>query len=111
MLTVSMLGNIRQKERLEAFSLDVCNDLFSDLEPYGHINIRIKRKLDAYGYCWPPEEDAIEIEVRNEKDIRTVALTIAHELVHARQFLTESAVCEDEAEKLEYELVDLYWEQ
>lgn len=109
MLSISLYGSIRQRKKLEDFACDVCNHLFRNNEPNCHINLRFKDKLDAYGYCNPPSDNIIDIEVRKDKDLRTIALTIAHELVHARQFITESDVCEVEAEKLEYELVDLLW--
>lgn len=87
MLILNLYGTIRQKNRLEEFAEDVLNELFPQ-EPQKDwiINIRFCRKLDAMGYC-EMVDNAIEITILNQKSIDDVATTIAHELVHAKQFI------------------------
>lgn len=61
----------------------------SDLE----INIILKKfKNDSYGYCHPVDDDeyddprCFEIEINSKPKLRRVLETVAHEMVHAKQF-------------------------
>lgn len=86
-INVYMMGKIRQKDKLEDFACDVINHYFEN-EPNREWNVFIKfvRKLDALGYCEKSGND-IMIEILNVKDIKEVASTLAHELVHAKQYI------------------------
>lgn len=157
MITLIMAGRFPQKQRLENFASDVINHFFKrDRKENITIAIQMNTNLDGNdaGYCvdygvynhgkngGKIRTIAINLSrnyIDSEEDekfpytVREIASTLAHELVHAKQYirrelthksLTEG-LCrikqgkskmeykdlpwEEEAYGLEEELVNLYW--
>ena len=88
MLNVFFQGRVRQQARLQEFACDVINDLLPrEFKRDIDIHVRFTKNIDAMGYCHMEDEETIAIEVCNQGDLNQIASTIAHELVHAKQFI------------------------
>lgn len=88
MIQITTQGRVKQKKRLEEFACDVINDLLPrefkrDIE----IHVRFTKLDDAMGFCTMNDEDEIAIEVDNRHSLDNIASTLAHELVHAKQYI------------------------
>ena len=87
-------GTVTQKKYAESITWFVCRKLMPRLMNKLVINIHIKAfgKDDTLGYCLP-DDDADEqrprefnIEINKTSKLRRLLETVAHELVHAKQF-------------------------
>ena len=124
MLHVYLSGQIRNKRKVEEFCYDCLEHFFKgrvkrDID----IDIRISKTLDdnAAGGCYGDHSHVvIEIakgdnllEQFNPYEYKEIIVTLAHELVHAKQYIrkepTQNNQSETEAYNLEYSLYDLYW--
>ena len=133
MITYTITGKTRKHNKFESFVESVIDYLLP--YPYKreiHIDIEFANQLDGnYGECMG-DRNFVEIEI-SKKDInnnfldpRTIALTAAHELVHAKQYIkgqingnkwnvkafkgATRAPWEAEAYKLEEELVRMFYD-
>lgn len=124
MISVFFVGQIRHKKYLEQFVLDILNNHFGirnnkDID----IEIRCEKTLDhdAIGYC-AGDNECITIELSrgyyhegtyHRYQFFDLVETLAHELVHAKQNITQQASTlverEREAYKLESVLTQQYW--
>jgi len=51
------------------------------------ITIKLKKLTDAYGYCLETDNNrTFEIEVHRDLKLRTLLETVAHEMVHVKQY-------------------------
>jgi len=88
--------------KLQEFALAVFEVL--DFDPEFDIEI-IYDDIEANGYCSGDEEECI-IQINPDLTERETAITIAHELVHARQLAQGVDFCEEEAYTLESVLAE-----
>jgi hypothetical protein len=155
MINLLLEGRFPQKDRLSNFGSDVINHFFKrDRKENIIISVEMKRKLDENnsGYCVDFGTQYHQFGTRSGKwrsilislsrnyddgdtkfpyCVRDIASTLAHELVHAKQYirreLTNKALVaglakvsegqcdyndlpwEEEAYDLEQELLELYW--
>lgn len=93
-ILVEFNGRIAQKKRIEEYVKNVIRYFCPRMRRIVQININISNRLDGdvYGYCWGGKND-IEIElargiIGKDFDLDYMMLNLAHELVHAKQFLT-----------------------
>lgn len=120
MIGLFFCNEIVEIDRLEQFACDVLNDLIIN-EPKQNVNIfvHIKEKLEASGFCEQIDRYNIKIELE-KSNLDSMALTLAHELVHAKQYLFNEIDIdcsanyhenpwEIEAYELESELVEKHW--
>lgn len=92
MITFEVFGKVKQKKRLVKFVEDVIMHLL----PYPYkreifIAIEFTTELENAGEC-TGDRNSAEILIAKELDgtevpTRDIALTIAHELVHAKQYI------------------------
>lgn len=88
MINLFFQGRVKQKAKLEEFACDVINELLPrEFKREIDIHVRFTKNLDAQGYCHVEDTDTICIEVHNGYDVKTIASTLAHELVHAKQYI------------------------
>jgi hypothetical protein len=95
MITVDIKGRCPQKKKLERFAYDVIHSFFnSRFRRDVCINIQVQRSLenDYLGLCIGDLEDVdIELARYDEHgeplDAEYMAQNLAHELVHAKQYL------------------------
>lgn len=99
-------GEIAEQKRLDDFAIAVHNVLFSEIDHEFGINIYYIDNIedDACGFCFLDDDNSINIEINNTLDTREAAITLAHEMVHARQLIQGFDFCEIEAYGLENSL-------
>lgn len=105
---IASFGDIAEQERLDEFALAVHNVLFAEIDHEFDINIHYIDDIEdnACGYCFHDTDDSINIQINNTLDTRTAAITLAHEMVHARQLVQGFDFCEVEAYGLERSLTE-----
>lgn len=88
MICLTFQGRIKNRKRYEEFAEDVVNELLP--RPFKReINIHFwfTKNVGAMGYCQMEDKDEILITIDNTYDPELVVGTIAHELVHAKQYI------------------------
>ena len=105
---ITSFGKIAEQERLDEFAIAVHNVLFAEIDHEFDINIHYIGDIEdnACGYCFHDTDDSISIQINNTLDTREAAITLAHEMVHARQLVNGFDFCEEEAYDLETTLTD-----
>jgi len=87
-------GSASQKRRVQSIAEFCVKKMMPRIQ---NLDVVIKLKDlkgDAYGFCLPIDDDAsrsdrprlFEIEVHKNMPLRKVLMTVAHEMVHAKQF-------------------------
>lgn len=88
-ICVNFYGQIAKKKRIEAYVKNVIRYFCPNIRRVINVDIYVKNKLDCpetYAYCYGNRKH-IEIELkRMSHDF--MMLNLAHELVHAKQYLT-----------------------
>jgi len=99
-------GEIAEQQRLDDFATAVHNVLFAEIDHEFDINIYYINNIedDACGFCFLDDDSSINIEINNTLETREAAITLAHEMVHARQLIQGFDFCEIEAYGLENSL-------
>jgi Zn-dependent peptidase ImmA (M78 family) len=99
-------GEIAEQKRLDDFAIAVHNVLFSEIDHEFGINIYYIDNIedDACGFCFLDDDNSINIEINSTLSTREAAITLAHEMVHARQLVQGFDFCEIEAYGLENSL-------
>ena len=126
MLNIYLSGQIKNKKQVEDFCDKVLHHFFKNrIKRQIDIDIRISKSLPdgSAGGCYGDHENIVievakGIQVPNQRymlyDYKEVIVTLAHELVHAKQHIRKEKVkCQErefEAYNLEYDLYDLYWD-
>jgi hypothetical protein len=84
MITVN--GGSRN-QRKYAFSMAqfVCQKF--NISPTIEINFRRMSKDPNYGYCCDLEDNEYEIDIKRTLNMRNMLTTLAHELVHVKQYV------------------------
>lgn len=94
-ISVTFKGRIAEKKRIEKYVKSVLHYLYPRLRRNITVDIQISNVLDecAYGYCLGDKQGVV-IELGRfdpltggRLDMSKMMLTLAHELVHAKQFL------------------------
>lgn len=101
-------GEIAEQQRLDDFALALHDVLFAEIDHEFNINIYYMDDIDdqACGFCFLDDDNSINIEINNALDTREAAITLAHEMVHARQLVQGFDFCEVEAYGLERSLTE-----
>ena len=89
MLSVFCSGRVKNRRRYEEFACNVVNDLLPrafkrDIDIVIHFT---KKDIGAMGWCHRLDDDIISIIVNTVSDPKELASTVAHELVHAKQYI------------------------
>ena len=77
-------GKQYQRDYAVSIAEFVCQKF--DIEPTVEIQIRAMGGDDNYGYCCNLEDNEYEIEVKRDLKLRTLLTTIAHEMIHVKQY-------------------------
>tara|TARA_B100001093_G_scaffold483496_1_gene516052 strand:- start:656 stop:1036 length:381 start_codon:yes stop_codon:yes gene_type:complete len=126
MFHIYLSGHIKNKKQVENFCDKVLHHFFKNrIKRDIDIDIRITKSLSdgTAGGCYGDHESIVieiakGVQVPNQRymlyDYKEVIVTLAHELVHAKQHIRKQKFqCperEFEAYNLEYDLYDLYWD-
>lgn len=125
MLHISIQGQIKNKQKVEQFCIDCLEHFFKGrIKREIDIDIRVSKFLSdkSHGGCYGDHQHVIlEIAKGNHDENKTyfpfehkeIIVTLAHELVHAKQHIRRERIdildAESEAYELEYMLYDKYW--
>ena len=112
---LSLEGRWPKANLYSQFCYDILYDILPDEDRDVFVDIKLTHHADhqAAGYC-RGDEDEVYIQIaRNSCDVpythTELARNLAHELIHAYQFLTGSPTTESEAYGKEILLVETYW--
>ena len=93
MLTININGRIANKKAVYAYTDAVCSELLHRIKRNINIDIQVVTRCDGENsaLCWG-DKDGAEIEIaRKSFDVKftldEMMLNLAHELVHAKQFI------------------------
>ena len=84
-------GSITQKKYIKSMAEYCCEMLMPRMKSLDiEIHVKDFKKDDNYGYAWPVEDSlnprSFELEINKHKRLRRVLETVAHEMVHVKQF-------------------------
>lgn len=77
-------GSRTQKKYASSMAVYVCNKF--GISPDIEINFRRMTKDVNFGYCCQLDEGEYEIDVKRTLKLRDMLMTLAHELVHVKQY-------------------------
>lgn len=102
-------GDIDNKDLVEIYIINVLKHLKIDRRKSSEIKINFRSKMpkgygDSVGLCEGDTEDCI-IYIAKKQTFYEQMITLAHELVHAKQFLKGEYPSEMEAKSQEYDLL------
>jgi len=93
MITITLNGRIKNKKKVTEYSLDILHSLLPRVRRNVEIDINVVTRCEHnhYALCWG-DKDCAEIELaRGSEDttftLKEMMLNLAHELVHAKQFI------------------------
>ena len=104
-MNVFLNGRIAKKQLVEEYISNVCIYLGIDRRKRIEMDITFRTSLEGnvLGLC-TGDTDFIEIDISRNQTFFEQMLTLAHELVHAKQFLNEEYPSEKEAKSQEYDI-------
>ena len=94
MFDINIVGQISQKRRIRTYIKSVLSYLSPRLRRPVSITVEVSTKLEDnhYALCWGDKNDIVIELARQSGDTKftldDMMLNLAHELVHAKQFLT-----------------------
>ena len=112
---LSLEGRWPQANLYSQFCYDILYDILPDEDRDVFVDIKLTHHADgqAAGYCRGDDEEVYIQIARNSHDVPytldELARNLAHELVHAYQFITNSPKSEREAYGKENILTEMYW--
>lgn len=83
MITVTG-GKQYQRDYVASIAEYICQKF--DIQPTVEISLRAMSKDQNYGYACDLEDGEYEIEVKRGLPLRTLLTTVAHEMVHVKQY-------------------------
>ena len=84
MITVNG-GSKKQKNYAFSMAEFVCQKF--DIAPNIEINFKRMSKDPNYGYCCHLDDNDFEIEIKRTLKLRAMLTTLAHELIHVKQYV------------------------
>ena len=94
MIIVDIFGQIKNKKRVREFVESSLYYLLPELKEQIHIDVTFKKTLDGnvFGYC-SGDKNSAEIEIAKTSGgvpllQDEIMLSLAHEIIHAKQFIT-----------------------
>lgn len=98
MITVSG-GSQSQRRYAESMAYYICEKF--DIKPFIEINFRLMSNDDTLGYCSHITDEGFEIDIKRSQKLRSLLTTLAHEMVHVKQYL-EDAIPDTYEQDLDY---------
>jgi len=92
-------GNKSQRRYAESMAYYVCEKF--NIAPFIEINFRLMSNDDTLGYCSHVNEDGFEIDIKRSQKLRSMLTTLAHEMVHVKQYL-EGSIPDDYRDQTDY---------
>ena len=107
MITVNG-GSRNQKKYAFSIADFVCKKF--DMSPTIEINFRRMTKDENYGYCCHLDDHEFEIDVKRTLPMREMLITLAHELVHVKQYVRGELTEDDHRDEKDSDYWDCPWE-
>jgi hypothetical protein len=83
---ITVIGGTKNQRRYaESIAMFVCNKF--DISPNIEISFRRMTNDANYGYACHLEDDDYEVEIKRSLPMREMLTTLAHELVHVKQYV------------------------
>jgi len=112
---LSLEGRWPQANLYSQFCYDILDDILPDEDRDVFVDIKLTHHSEhqAAGYCYG-FTDEVYIELARNSDgykytLTELARNLAHELVHAKQFITDTPKLESEAYGKENTLTERHW--
>ena len=89
---IEVIGGSKSQKKYVKSMAEYCCDMLMPRMKSLDIEIHVKdfHKDDNYGYAWPVEDGLnprdFELEINKSKRLRRLLETVAHEMVHVKQF-------------------------
>tara|TARA_Y100000385_G_scaffold281079_1_gene333274 strand:- start:1092 stop:1445 length:354 start_codon:yes stop_codon:yes gene_type:complete len=115
MIAVQVFGKIKNKKSVIEYAENVLCDVGKNITELLEVDIKFVTQLSSgdYGYCLGDEEYAEIVVAKNIEGVpvpyREMMVTLAHELVHAKQFAFNEECCEIECHDKEESLFEKHW--
>jgi len=78
-------GSARQRELVESMAY-FCKDKLMPRMKNLELSIALRELTGAYGYCLHADEREFELEIHKGLKLRRLLETVAHEMVHVKQY-------------------------
>ena len=88
MINIYFQGRVKNRKRYEEFACNVVNELLP--RPFKReidIVVHFTKTIEEMGLCHLEDTDLIGIQINTKQSAGEIAQTLAHELVHAKQFI------------------------
>ena len=88
MINLYFEGRVKERKRYEEFACDVLNELLP--RPFKReidVFIHFTKTIEQMGLCHVEDEDVIGVQINTDQSAGEIAQTLAHELVHVKQFI------------------------
>ena len=105
---LEITGEIQDRHLVEEYTMNIIKKFRLHRRKHGTITIRFRKRMpngygDLLGFCEGDRRDA-DIDIAQKQTFYEQMLTLAHELVHAKQFMRGESPSEMEAKTAEYDL-------
>lgn len=77
-------GTRNQRKYAYSMAAYVCEKF--NINPTVDINFRLMSRDENFGYCCELEAGEYEVDIKRTLNMRTMLMTLAHEMVHVKQY-------------------------
>ena len=115
MIVVEIFGKVKNKKAVRIYAEDILCDIGKQIDNLFEVEIRFVSEIENgdYGYCFGDDEFANIVIAKNidgkPVPYREMMVTLAHELVHAKQFAYRQQSSEYECDSKEEILFEKHW--
>ena len=112
-MMLEIIGKVKNRLLVEEYAVNIIKKFRLDKRKHGVITIRFRKRMpngygNSLGACEGDRTDAL-IDIAQKQTFYEQMLTLAHELVHAKQFMRGEFPSEMEAKNAEYDLFGRYY--
>lgn len=115
MIAIEVFGKVKNKKAVKKYAEDVLCDVGNLIVDLFEVDIKFVTEIENgdYGYCVGDDEFVDIVIAKNVNGapvpFSEMMITLAHELVHAKQFAYGQTSSEDECNKIEKVLFERHW--
>lgn len=115
MIVVDVFGKVKKKKEVKKYAEDILVDIGSLIHDLFEVEVRFVTAIegDIYGYAVGDDEFVDVVIAKtvfgDKVPFKEQLVTLAHELVHAKQFAYNQESTEHECDTLEEKLFEKHW--
>jgi len=115
MIVVDVFGKVKKKKEVKKYAEDILVDIGSLIHDLFEVEVRFVTAIegDIYGYAVGDDEFVDVVIAKtvfgDKVPFKEQLVTLAHELVHAKQFAYNQESTEHECNTLEEKLFEKHW--